>query len=277
MNFWDALLKMIFGGPKAAPPPPKPTPKAPPKPHAHEQDVGQPQEIELKPLPEATPPPAQPKPAPPASLPSGPWPQPSGGTPNWPGIVGAPFDADTFHAYCQSLKWNGWRPQFLALHNTWRPTLAQRPNGFTKTHINNLVGWYRDEQIEKDTGKRLKGPWKGGPHLFVDDHQIWAFTPLTVQGRHSPSWNNIAIGIEMLGDYEVEDFDTGRGLKVRRNAVAAMASLCEVLDFKPEDIRLHKEDTGTDHKCPGRNVEKAAVIADIKAVMEARRGGPNIA
>jgi hypothetical protein len=265
----------MFGGPKAAPPPPpKATPKTPPKPHAHEQTIGQPQEIHLEPPKEAKP---QPKPAP--EIPhSGPWPQPSERTPTWAGIVGAPFDAETFDAYCRSLTWGDWRPQFIALHNTYRPTLAQRPSGFTKQHINNLVGWYRDEQIDPGTGKQLKGAWKAGPHLFVDDRQIWAFTPLTLQGRHSPSWNNIAIGVEMLGDYEVDEFETGRGQQVRRNTVAAMATLCEVLDLKPEEIRLHKEDTQTDHKkCPGKNVDKGAVIADIKALMEARRGRPNIA
>jgi N-acetylmuramoyl-L-alanine amidase len=275
MNWWDALLKIMFGGPKAAPPPaPPPRRKAPPTPHPHEQDVGQPQEIHLEPPKEAEPKPTAPTPRPHA----GAWPQPSERTPNWAGIVGAPFDAETFDAYCRSLKWAGWRPQFLALHNTYRPTLAQRPTGFTKQHINNLVGWYRDEQIDQATGKQLKGPWKAGPHLFVDDHQIWAFTPLTMEGRHSPSWNSIAIGIEMLGDYEVDDFDSGRGQKVRRNAVAAMATLCEVLDLKPEEIRLHKEDTKTDHKkCPGRNVDKVSVIEEIKALMETRRGAANVA
>lgn len=280
MNFWDALLKMMFGGGKAAPPPPPPVRrKEPPKAHPHEQDVGQPQEIHLEP-PKETQPKPQPKPPTPTPGPAhtGAWPQPGESTPTWAGIVGAPFDADTFDAYCRSLKWGEWRPHFLALHNTYRPTLAQRPSGFTKQHINNLVGWYRDEQIDSATGKQLKGPWKAGPHLFVDDHQIWAFTPLNVPGRHSPSWNSIAIGIEMLGDYEVDEFETGRGLQVRRNAVAAMATLCDVLNLKPEEIRLHKEDTKTDHKkCPGRNVDKAAVIAEIKTLMEARRSAANVA
>lgn len=69
MNFWDALLKMMFGGPKAAPTPPKPAPrKAPPVAHPHEQDVGAPQEIHLEPPKEpAKAPPAQPaRPAEPA-------------------------------------------------------------------------------------------------------------------------------------------------------------------------------------------------------------------
>jgi hypothetical protein len=125
--------------------------------------------------------------------------------PQWKPIVGLSFDAQSFDVYCKALHWTAWRPSFIALHNTGVPNLAQRPQGFTKTHIDNLVGYYRDKQ-----------KWSAGPHLFVDDRQIWVFTPLTTTGRHSPGWNQIAIGLEMLGDYAKDDFDSGRGAAVRR-------------------------------------------------------------
>src|ERR1700712_3145625 len=120
--------------------------------------------------------------------------------PNWKGIVGQSFSAEDFDAYVHTLHWTAWRPSFIVLHNTGSPTLGDRPQGLTKTHINNLEAFYRDSQ-----------KWSAGPHLFVDDLQIWAFTPLTVTGVHSPSWNSVAIGIEMLGNYEADDFATGRG------------------------------------------------------------------
>lgn len=174
----------------------------------------------------------------------------------WKPIVGLSFDATTFNSYVKSIRWMGWRPTFIALHNTAVPNLAQRPHGFTKVHIQNLVTYYRDQQ-----------QWSAGPHLFIDDKQIWVFTPLTETGRHSPSWNSLALGIEMLGDYETDDFGSGRGLAVRKNAVAAMASLCGALGLSPDTIRLHKEDPATTHDCPGKHVSKAAVIAEVAAVL----------
>lgn len=182
--------------------------------------------------------------------------------PTWKGIIGLNFSADDFDSYCHSLQWTAWRPSFVVLHNTAVPSLAQRPNGLTRQHILNLESFYRDTQ-----------KWSAGPHLFVDDRQIWVFTPLTVSGVHSPSWNKNALGVEMLGDYATEKFDSGRGLAVRNNAVAAIASLSAVLGLDPDTMRLHKEDPNTTHKCPGKNVNKARFIQAVKDLMAERHGG----
>lgn len=175
----------------------------------------------------------------------------------WKPIVGRSFGREEFDAYCQSLTWTSWRPSFIVLHNTAVPALAQRPDGLTRQHIQNLESYYRGLG------------WSAGPHLFVDDRQIWVFTPLTTTGVHSPSWNRLAIGLEMLGDYANESFSSGRGAEVRKNAVAAMASLSEVLGLDPDATRLHKEDPRTHHNCPGKNVAKQEVIAEVKAAMDA--------
>lgn len=183
---------------------------------------------------------------------------------DWKGIVGTSFSAEEFDKYCHALRWSGWRPAFIALHNTAAPSLAQRPNGFTRQHIANLERYYRQ-----------KG-WKAGPHLFIDDKQIWVFTPLTVSGVHSPSWNKSALGFEMLGDYDRDDFESGRGLKVQKNAVAAVASSCAVLGLDPDTMRLHKEDPLTTHACPGRNVSKNRFIQAVKDLMAARHSGEHL-
>ncbi len=180
---------------------------------------------------------------------------------NWKPIVGLSFNAEQFESYCHSLQWTAWRPSFIVLHNTAIPSLSQRPNGLTKTHIDGLVSYYRDDQ-----------KWSAGPHLFIDDKQIWVFTPLTMSGVHSPSWNKVALGIEMLGDYAKESFDTGRGAEVHKNAVSAMATLCGVLGLDPDTIKLHKEDPKTTHVCPGKNVSKSKIISEVKAVIIAHHG-----
>jgi hypothetical protein len=107
----------------------------------------------------------------------------------------------------------------------------------------------------------------------VDDRQIWVFTPLTVSGTHSPSWNKLALGVEMLGDYDTESFTDGRGLAVRRNAVAAIASLSAVLGLDPQSMRLHREDPLTTHACPGTQVRKLEIIQAVSDMIGQRHAG----
>ncbi len=173
--------------------------------------------------------------------------------PNWKGIIAQKFSPEEFDIYCHQLHWTTWRPSFIVLHNTAIPTLAQRPNGLSLQHIKGLEVFYRDKQ-----------KWSAGPHLFIDDKKIWVFTPLTVSGIHSPSWNSIALGIEMLGDYLKESFTTGRGLKVRQNAIAAITTLCSVLGIDPHTLKLHREDPLTTHACPGSTVRKLEIIQSVQ-------------
>lgn len=180
----------------------------------------------------------------------------------WKEIVGKSFSVPDFDAYCHTLQWTSWRPSFVVLHNTGAPTLAQRPAGLTSQHIQNFVSFYRDTQH-----------WNAGPHLFIDDLQIWVFTPLTMSGTHSPSWNKLALGIEMLGDYENEAFSTGRGLAVRKNTVGALATLSAILGIDIQTLRLHREDPLTTHACPGKNVRKLEVIQEVTDLMIARHAG----
>jgi hypothetical protein len=176
----------------------------------------------------------------------------------WKGIVAKAFTAEQFRDYVDGLVWKDWKPQFITLHNTAAPSLAQRPDGFLKQHILNLEAYYRDNR-----------GWSAGPHLFIDDHVIWVFTPLTTPGVHSPSWNSTAIGIEMLGDYAKEEFTSGRGKNVRANAVQAIAALSKKLGFKPDAWKFHVQDTRSDHDCPGIKARKDRdnLVRDISAAM----------
>jgi hypothetical protein len=180
----------------------------------------------------------------------------------WIEIVDQNFTPEEFDAYCQTLRWTSWRPSFVVLHNTGVPSLKQRPQGLTEEHIQGLVSYYRDDQ-----------DWHAGPHLFIDDRQIWVFTPLTVPGVHSPSWNRLALGVEMLGDYEGEAFDSGRGAQVRENAMAALATLHDVLGIDVNTLKLHREDPRTTHACPGKNVRKLEVIQAVQDLIISQREG----
>lgn len=159
----------------------------------------------------------------------------------WRGIVGKPIEPSKIYGYVKTISWDKWKPDFLVIHNTASPSLADRPEGFTAQHIKNLEKYYRDER-----------GWPSGPHFFVDDKQIWAFTPANVPGTHSPSWNNVSIGIEMLGDFNKESFTSGRGARVKSNTAELAGALLAVLGLRPLDWKWHVQDPKTTHDCPGK-------------------------
>jgi hypothetical protein len=180
---------------------------------------------------------------------------------SWKGIIGRSFTPDAFIQYCKTIHWTAWRPSFIVLHNTAIPCLADRPNGLTHEHILGLENFYK--KVQK---------WSAGPHLFIDDKQIWVFTPLNVSGVHSPSWNQVSLGIEMLGDYEKEAFNSGRGLAVRKNAVSAITTLSGILGLDINSMKIHREDPKTTHICPGKNVVKSEVINEVNDLLHFRHG-----
>jgi hypothetical protein len=166
----------------------------------------------------------------------------------WKGIVGKGFTPTDFERYVSSLQFGVWRPQFVVLHNTASPRLSQWHSVPGIQRMKNLEDFYKNNQ-----------QWSAGPHLFIADDLIWAFTPLTTSGVHSPSWNSISWGVEMVGDYNVEPFSP----LVQNNAVAALTTLHTVLGLDPQTLRLHKEDPKTTHDCPGKHVNKADMINRI--------------
>jgi hypothetical protein len=176
----------------------------------------------------------------------------------WKGIVGRGFAPSDFAAYVAALSFASWRPLFVVLHHTGAPTLEQWLSGPPAAErMLNLQHYYRDEL-----------GWSAGPHLFVAPDLIWVFTPLTVPGVHSPSWNRLSWGVEMVGNYSIEAFDAGSGAEVAANAVAALAVLHRRLGLKPATLKFHREDPRTMHReCPGTKVGKAAMIARVRAAL----------
>ena len=179
--------------------------------------------------------------------------------PTWKGIVGRGFRPKEFSNYVGTLSFTNWRPQFVVLHNTYLPLLSQWHSTSGEQRMLNLQSYYRDEQR-----------WGAGPHLFVADDRIWVFTPLTTPGVHSPSWNLLSWGVEMVGDYDKEPFNA----PVRNNTVEALTVLHTWRGLNPDTLRFHKEDPLTTHKhCPGSRVEKIDIIERIhKRIGSAREG-----
>src|SRR5438874_2965524 len=147
--------------------------------------------------------------------------------PAWKGIVGKGFTKEDFSSYVQNVQLDNWRPQFVVLHNTYIPKLSDWHKVPGLQRMQNLQSYYRDTQR-----------WSGGPHLFVADDLIWVFTPLDTAGVHSPSWNAISWGVELVGDYSSEPLNAS----VQANAASALADLHALAGLDPNTLRLHKED-----------------------------------
>lgn len=192
----------------------------------------------------------------------------------WTPIVGRGFARDEFEAYVAEIKMNAWRPSFVVVHNTSAPSARlydqwrARPNWSGEQWLRNLESYYNGLG------------WSAGPHLFVAPDKIWAFTPLSMRGTHSPAWNSVSWGVETVGEFENENFDGD----VRDNLISALATLHAFAGLHPSDyaigvrgIHFHKEDPVTTHKsCPGRNMVKADLVAAVEAEIQARNGGGHI-
>jgi hypothetical protein len=176
--------------------------------------------------------------------------------------VGRRFKPSEFEAYLASvdLTKGTFRPAFVTLHHTAAPSLKQRPTGFSDQHLRNLRDYY---------GKQLG--WSGAPHLFVDDREdgIIVFQEMNKRGVHAVSFNRNSWGLEMLGQYDVEEFDSGRGLKVQQTTLQALAIMCKRLGVSAETIKFHRDDPKTSKTCPGTKVKKASIHSQVAALLRA--------
>lgn len=186
---------------------------------------------------------------------------------SWVPIIGKEFTIPEFKNYVANLKiFLG--AKFCEVHSTGAPSLQQwyhSKDWPPHRRVNeSLVDYYKNPQPGK-------GAWSAGPHLFIDQDFIWAFTPMSHTGVHSPSWNDRAIGIEIVGNMDVELFM----LPQRKLVTAALGILHLKRGWDPAKyvfgkagLHFHKEDPNTSHKdCPGHHVVKAALIKDVQNYM----------
>lgn len=186
----------------------------------------------------------------------------------WTPIVRKAFNLDQLKDYINALDFSQWKPSLIVWHNTGLPTIEQWEKSTQEdlskglipgiTRINNLQDYFKSQG------------WSAGPHFFVWKDVVWAFTPANKKGVHSPSWNGISIGIEMIADFDKEDDETGTGLLIKNNTIALTAMLCEKLGLDPQQcVKLHKDDLKTTHDCPGHNiaVDKEKMIDSVLEYM----------
>lgn len=142
----------------------------------------------------------------------------------------------------------------ITMHHTASPSLGDRPNGLTVQHIRNIAAYY-----QKPKGKNKKG-WSSGPHLFIDEDEVFGMCDFRSKGVHAVSFNSSSIGIEVLGYYDKgrEDPLSGRGLRCWTNAAATARVLLDWLGLKKgtQTVLFHRDDPETNKSCPGTAVTK---------------------
>ena len=189
-------------------------------------------------------------------------------------IVGKFVDVNGFAAHVASLKFGLWRPNFVVVHNTSAPTLADYRDW--RAHPDKHGSWTPEGWAHNLASYYSGLGWTAGPHAFVCPDGILLFTPLTQRGTHSPSWNFISWGIETVGEFESEPFDNGS----RDNLIACLGILHHSAGLDPADYKIgvrglhfHKEDVRTTHRtCPGRHIVKADLVTAVADYM--RQLGP---
>ncbi len=184
--------------------------------------------------------------------------------PAWKGIVGLGLAPDQLETYVGTVAFGPWRPQFVVMHNTQVPRFSEWHSIPGAQRMAALQSYYRDQLN-----------WSGGPHLFVADDLVWLFTPLSMPGVHSPSWNAISWGVEVVGDYDNEPLSDA----VRANVVSALATLHALAGLDPATLHLHKQDPLTTHTfCPGANLanQRDSIVTDVIAEIQRRHAGEHV-
>lgn len=169
--------------------------------------------------------------------------------------VGKVWSVESFDTYLNSVEKPSWC-KAVCLHHTAAPSLSTRPQGLLSQHIRNMEDFYREKE------------WSAGPHFFTDENEIFGMTPPNLKGVHAVSFNSNAIGIEVLGNYDTEFPDIGRGLECWKTTAAATAKLLKWLGLpiNGNTVLFHRDDPTTKKTCPGYKVQKPWVIDLIKSV-----------
>jgi hypothetical protein len=186
-----------------------------------------------------------------------------------------------FYEFVASLKWTGWRPKFLTLHNTASPTLAE--------YLNQTEAQREQRLVNIDAIYKNVDHWHAGPHLFIDPYEdgIWNASDLGVYGVSVSCWNEITMGVEMVGNYAteaeqaqvkdpppVDDWTSAAANIVRDNAIAALAILHDALGLRPDGfvlgqsgLHFHRMCKADAHQCPGGQVDRDDIVARVLASM----------
>ena len=172
-------------------------------------------------------------------------------------LVGRVWDVEGFEKYLDSISIS-WADS-VTVHHTASPSLKQRPKGWIIQHMRNIKAFYQ----------RQFG-WNSGPHLFTDEDQVFGMSSLYRRGIHAKSFNRTSIGIEVLGNYDTEDPESGRGLQCWTTTAAIVATILKKMgkEATTKTVKFHRDDPKTSKTCPGKKVSKEWFLSLVDNFMD---------
>lgn len=186
--------------------------------------------------------------------------------------IGKAFaDAKSFLDYLDDIKFGAWRPKFIVMHHTGAPSLKQWENWQTRTMPVSDIQWMAN--LAAYYGNEMR--WSSGPHFFFTPKHFCVFSPPTKRGVHAVSFNAISWGVEVVGNFDTEDFNPL--LRDRYAQGLACLYLATGLELEPyvyqkNGLHFHRDDPKTTKTCPGTKVLKSNMVASISLHIKALAG-----
>jgi hypothetical protein len=147
----------------------------------------------------------------------------------------------------------------IHLHHTWRPTQSQFRGQATLDAIRN---YHVTHNRWDDIAQHLTID----PHGFAWTGRNWNLPPASQAGKNGTRQEGPFM-IELIGD-----FDAGRDVldgTQRESAIQIVAALLGAADLGSDALFFHR-DLGWPKSCPGRGVDKQALIDAVQAVLDSR-------
>lgn len=159
-------------------------------------------------------------------------------------IIGRRLSLHEFQDYVTGFDFGPKLPNKLVVHHTWRPTKE---------------GWAGERSIQGlKTYYEGKG-WPAGPHLFVAEDGIWLFSSMRQDGIHAGSLNTLSVGIEVVGDYDLIQWEG----QTKYNTLGVIKVLSDKLGIQRNQIFFHRDVSSK--SCPGNAITKEWLFAQLDA------------
>ncbi len=138
----------------------------------------------------------------------------------------------------------------ITLHHSLIPTRAQ---------------WHGASTMEGTRKYYIAKAWESGPHLFLaamtpnpSNDGIWAGTPLAHPGTHAGKCNGSHIGVEIVGNYNVEPWP----MPVVELVYGVVVALMKWGHITPDRVQGHRECL-PNKTCPGSKIDMAHVRSEL--------------
>lgn len=175
--------------------------------------------------------------------------------------------AAAFMDYLETVKFDLWRPKYVVMHHTGVPNRAQWDKYQTRNPPISDEQWMRN--LARYYGEEMG--WSAGPHFFVTPKHYCVLSPPNRRGVHAASFNSASWGVEVVGDFDREDFS---GV-IKERAAQALAVLHVAAGLQPmpfvrgqRGLHFHRDDPKTRKTCPGIHVLRDDISALVVAKME---------